>query len=387
MALASANVRSRLRTITSISFFISGIVTGTWASRIPEMQQKFQLNDARWGAVLFAIPVGLFIGLPISSWLVARFSSYKTMAVSGIVYALLLCMLPFAPNVYVMAALLFLFGVSRNFYNITINTNSVEVQRFYKMPIIATFHGIWSFACLVAAGIGTVIIWAQIAPEYHFIFIAISLAIVIFLTRIKRKKRVAPPAGSKPLFVMPDRYLALLGIMCFCAMTCEGVMMDWSVNYFDRVVKADRNLVTAGYTSFIITMTLGRFIGDKLIAYFGALVMLIISGVLLAAGFAIAVLFPFVYAVCFGFLLVGFGDSILVPLIFSMAGKSTRMAPSFAIASVTMIGYTGFLSAPLIIGTLSKAYGMQWAFSLMIVFAIVISATAFYILKNRQLAK
>src|ERR671920_1958030 len=123
MRLGLANVKTRLRGITALFFFISGIISGTWASRIPEMQQKFQLNDAKWGGVLFAIPIGLFIGLPLSSWLVARFTSYKTMAVSGVIYALLLCLLPLSPNVYTLVAMLFCFGLSRNFLNISINTN------------------------------------------------------------------------------------------------------------------------------------------------------------------------------------------------------------------------------------------------------------------------
>ena len=154
-----------------------------------------------------------------------------------------------------LAALLFCFGLSRNFLNISINTNSVEVQKFYKRPIIATFHGIWSFACLVAAGIGTVIIWARIDPQYHFILVAILSMIIIALFRIKRTSKAEANSNSKPLFVKPDRYLLLLGLMCFCTMICEGTMMDWSVNYFNKVINADTNFVTAGYTSFIIAMT------------------------------------------------------------------------------------------------------------------------------------
>ncbi len=376
MGLQQINVKMRLRRIIAVSFFISGIISGTWASRIPEMQQKFQLNDAKWGSVLFAIPIGMFVGLPLSSWLVAKFTSYKTVAFSGVVYSLLLCLIPFAPNVYVVAALLFCFGVSRNFLNISINTNSVELQKFYNKPIIASFHGIWSLACLVAAGIGTALIWARIQPEYHFIFIAVLSIIIITVLRIRRK-RPRETGQKRPLFVKPDKHLVWLGIICFCTMMCEGTMMDWSVNYFTRVIESDRQFVTLGYTAFIIAMTTGRFIGDNLIQRFGAYNILIIDGLLMAIGFAIATLFPYLIFASAGFLLIGFGNAILVPVLYSLAGKNQKMPPSFAIASVTMLGYVGFLLAPIVIGNMSEAFGMRSAFALMILFATSISIIAF----------
>ena len=79
--------KEKLRWITLIFFFLSGIITASWASRIPDVQNKFSLNDAQWGLILFALPLGLVIGLPISSWIVAKYSARKTMVISSIFFA------------------------------------------------------------------------------------------------------------------------------------------------------------------------------------------------------------------------------------------------------------------------------------------------------------
>lgn len=81
MLTGSIKLRTKIRWSTAAFFFLSGIISATWASRIPEVQQKFNLSDAQWGGVLFALPVGLVIGLPISSWLIETFTSARMMTV------------------------------------------------------------------------------------------------------------------------------------------------------------------------------------------------------------------------------------------------------------------------------------------------------------------
>jgi MFS family permease len=125
--------------------------------------------------------------------------------------------------------------------------------------------------------------------------------------------------------------------------------------------------VTVGYTSFIVAMTIGRLTGDKVVARFGAINVIAANGLLIATGLLIAILFPYLLTASFGFLLVGLGTSIMVPQVYSLASKSQKMKASYAIASVTFIGYIGFLIGPVLVGAISEAFGMQWSFALVAV--------------------
>jgi MFS family permease len=109
-------------------------------------------------------------------------------------------------------------------------------------------------------------------------------------------------------------------------------------------------------------MAAGRLAGDRFIHLFGVYRVLAVCGLLMAAGFAVAALFPFVLPAAIGFALIGMGDSVLVPVIYLLASKSQKMPAGYALSSVTLVGYAGFLLGPLLIGNVSDNWGMPTAF-------------------------
>jgi hypothetical protein len=66
------------------------------------------------------------------------------------------------------------------------------------------------------------------------------------------------------------------------------------------------------------------------IARFGAITILLFNGLLMTAGFIIVISFPFVFLASVGFSLIGLGSSIIVPIVYSPAGKSLRMSAGYA---------------------------------------------------------
>jgi len=62
-----------------------------------------------------------------------------------------------------------------------------------------------------------------------------------------------------------------------------------------------------------------------------------------------------------GFVMIGFGASNLVPIMFSAAGNQTSMPASMAIASVTTLGYAGILAGPALIGFIAQVSSLSVA--------------------------
>jgi MFS family permease len=315
--------------------------------------------------------------------MVARFGSRVVMVVGGILFSLMLCLLGIAATNWQLVITLFFFGFLRNLFNISVNTSAVEVQLFYEKPIISTFHGLWSLACFIAAGIGTFIIAQNIGTATHFSIIATCCILLCILFRKNGRSLAKGSSEKRPFFIKPDKYLFLLGAITFCSMLCEGTMFDWSVSYFDKIVGADKNSVTVGYTSFIIAMSVGRLTGDRIVARFGSTNVLMANGLLMALGLCLTIIFPFFLPATIGFLFVGLGNSIMVPQVYSLASKTKTMKASYAIASVTLIGYIGFLTGPVLVGSISEAFGMQWSFAVVSVLCICI---CFLTVKVKNLA-
>ena len=353
--------RKKQRWFIFVFFFLSGIISASLSSRLPDIQQMLKVNNSVFGMVLSSLYAGLFIGLTFASWLVASYGSKKVMIITCVLSGLSLVFAGMFSS-YVLAMLvLFLMGISRTIFNLSANTGAIEVQSLYDRPIIAGFHGVWSMACFVAGGIGQLMISYTVSPFFHFLFIAAFVCFAIGFLKNK-KQGLSIEKERRPFFVKPDRYLFLLGLMALCTMLCEGAMFDWSVNYFEKVVHAKRNLLTAGYLSFVIAMALGRLVGDKLIAEFGMFRLLFMNGILLAIGFSIAATFPMVLPAAMGFLLIGLGDSVMIPVIYLLATRSPKMTAAYSLSIVTFIGYTGFLIGPLLIGNISQYFGLSTAF-------------------------
>ncbi|MEN0052282.1 MAG: MFS transporter [Mucilaginibacter sp.] len=376
-AVPISTSKKALRIAVGAMFFMAGLSFSSWASRIATVQQNMGLSDAALGAVLFSLPVGLMCSLPFSGWVITKIGSRKLLISALLVYATALVTLGLAQNTFQLIICLVCFGFSSNAVNISVNTQAVATEEIYKKPIMASFHGLWSLAGFVGAGIGTYMIGNNIDPFHHFlVMMAVIFTGVIIAARYLKDDKVA---NSGPVFVMPDSSLIKLGVIAFCSMICEGAMFDWSVIYFKKVVLAPTAMVGLGFTTFMFTMAGGRFVADWFAAKFGLKRTLQVSGSLTAIGLLIAVAFPYIYTAMAGFLLVGAGVSSVVPMVFSAAGKSKTMLPGVALAAVSTIGFLGFLVGPPVIGFIAGIATLRASFvliALMGVSVVVVSTKA-----------
>lgn len=352
------------RISVSLLFFAAGLTFASWASRIPDVQHLYQLGNGALGAVLFALPAGSLISLPLWGWMIAKYGSKRMSALGLLIYPLLLCIIPMMTTTWLLWLLLFLFGMTGNLCNIAINTQAVGVEKSYDRSIMATFHAIWSLAGFAGAFLGNLFISRNITLWHHFTIIAIISGILLLtaLPRLIRGDGATTTTSSR--WVLPGKELLLLGCVAFCCMACEGTMFDWSGVYFQHVLQVPKNQVALGYAAFMSTMAGGRFLGDWFINRLGNRMVLRVSGLLITTGLLLSVLFPVLLTATVGFMLVGLGVSSVIPVVYSNAGKSANLSPSVALATVSSIGFIGFLIGPPIIGFIAEMFSLRWSFTL-----------------------
>ncbi len=359
------------RIAVSVFFFIQGLTFASWASRIPDIKNKLQMSDGQLGAVLLALPIGQIAGMAFAGWLVSRFGSRKMITISALIYPASLILLGLANSIWVLATLLAFFGLCANLSNIAVNTQGVGVERLYRRSIMASFHGLWSLAGFTGGIISSLVVAIDLTPFIHFCMIYV----VAFLLWLAAHRYMLPRDenhGSKPgpIFVKPDAHILKLGLIAFACLVAEGTMFDWSGVYFEQVVHAPKNLIRLGYIAFMCTMAGGRFAADWLVTKFGVKRMLQASGITIMIGLMIAVLVPHIISATIGFLFVGLGVSSVVPLVYSLAGRSGTMLPGMAIAAVSSIGFLGFLLGPPLIGFIAEASNLRWSFGVIAVLGL-----------------
>jgi len=365
----AATSRKSLRIAVGVLFFLAGLCFSSWASRIPAIQARMGLNDAAWGAVLFSLPVGLMCSLPFSGWIIPKIGSKKVLVAAILVYGICLMCLGLAQNTIQLIICLILFGFSSNAVNISVNTQAVANEKMYDKPIMASFHGLWSLAGFTGGGIGWIMIAHHVDPFRNFIFTFVIVVIgVLMAIRNLYDDTHEPKAEPATKLTLSDRLklivpLLTLGSIAFCSMICEGAMFDWSALYFKKVVEAPIEKQGVGFTAFMLTMAGGRFVADWFVQRFGLKRTLQVSGSLTVTGLLIAITFPYFYTSIAGFLLVGAGVSSVVPMVYSVAGRSKTLSPGVALAAVSTIGFVGFLVGPPIIGFIAGIATLRASFA------------------------
>ncbi|WKK83867.2 MFS transporter [Marivirga arenosa] len=367
-------MRSRLA--ISTIFFCYGLTFASWAARIPTIQENFNLSEAQLGTLLLMLPIGSFISLPIAGALVAKWNSFIVTRFAIILYLLSLVIISFIDNIYMLGILLFFFGGMGNMVNIAINTQAVNLEKEYNRNIMASFHGMWSLAGFFGAIIGAYMIGADILLQYHYIIIFSTSVIAAIISFKYLLNADADQDTDKPIFAIPDKSLLLLGFIAFSSMMCEGTMFDWSGIYYKDIVKAPNEILGLAYTFFMVSMAGVRFIADYFTSKVGVKKVIFISGILNFSGMLLLVLIPGKIISLVAFFIVGAGVSSVIPLSFSLAGKTKKMNSGVALAAVSTMGFFGFLIGPPLIGYLASWLNLRASFSFIALMALSVALLA-----------
>ena len=360
-----------LRRANAVYFFISGFGYSSWTSRIPGIKESLKLNDAHFGTLLFMMPVGLILTMPLTGKLLDHFRSKTILLIGAMIYNLVLACMGFSKYAWILGIVLFFFGSSRNLMNLSVNAQAIGVQALYSRSIMTSFHAIWSMAGFAGAAVGYFMITLNILPAWHLLGVSLllsALALFYYGDTLDQK----PDRKIKgPIFRLPPKNMMVFSLICFSSMACENTMYDWSGIYIKQVLHGSNALATVAFVGYMVAMTSGRVIGDRLADRFGIRHVLIASGILITIGLVITVCSFYIPLTILGYLFTGLGVSCVVPFVFSLAGKIPMSNPGAALASVSSLGYLGFLIIPPMIGYVAQGSSLRVSFGIIAVMGVL----------------
>ncbi len=361
---------TRLRRANAVYFFISGFGYSSWTSRIPGIKESLKLNDAHFGSLLFMMPVGLILTMPFTGKLLDHFKSRTIMLIGAIVYNGVLACIGFCGYTWMLGIALFFFGSSRNMMNLSMNAQAIGVQALYNRSIMSSFHAVWSMAGFAGAAFGYLMVTLNIIPAWHLLGVSLLLtALTLYYYKDALDQR-PDHSVKRSIFTLPPRSMLVFSLICFTSMACENTMYDWSGIYIRQVLHGSKAIATIAFVIYMVAMTSGRLAGDRMADKFGIQRVLAASGILIFSGFAITVLSPYIPLTLIGYLLTGFGVSCVVPFVFSLAGKIPMSNPGAALASISSLGYLGFLLVPPMIGYVAQASSLRISFAIIAVMGL-----------------
>ncbi|GII54178.1 MFS transporter [Planotetraspora thailandica] len=360
----------RARYAVATAFCVHGAVTGSFATRVPWIQEHAGVSAGQLGIALAFPAIGAASAMPLAARLSHRFGTRATLR--GLLTLWTLALIPpsLAPNLLTLCLSLFVFGATAGMCDVVMNALGVDVEKRLDKSIMSGLHGMWSVGALTGSAVGTLAAHLDVNAQLHHVVAAATLATAgLVASRYVLDLRPDQDEDPPPRFTLPPKSALLIGAVAFCAAFGEGASLDWSAVYLRDVLTASAGVAAASTTGFTLTMALTRMAGDALVDRFGAVRTVRTGGLVAAAGSLLVVIAWHPLVAMAGFALLGVGIAVVIPLAFAAAGRKGPN-PSQAIAGVATVTYTSGLIAPFMIGTIADAT------SLVVSFAVVTALAA-----------
>ncbi len=367
--------QSRLNWGTRTIFLINGLGMSAWAPLVPFARDRLQLSGASLGALLLCLGIGSLAAMPVTGTLVARFGCRRVMCFSTLLVLMMMPLLATADSHLVMAAALMLFGAGLGMLDVAMNYQAVQVEQAADKPMMSGFHGFFSLGGILGAGTVSLLLSQSFSPlAATLVVMAVMLLLLLWRLPVLMNERLHQP--DQPWLVIPRGWVAFLGLLCFILFLAEGAVLDWGALLLLQNPEMSPAWAGLGYAVFSVAMTLGRFSGDKIIHRFGRYPVMLTGALTAAAGMSLAVWLPWPEIALLAFLLVGFGLSNTVPMLFNAAGNQQDMPANLAISAMTTLGYAGILSGPALIGFISQWISLSGAFLAIALLLLAVAASA-----------
>lgn len=366
----------RARFAVAAVFCVHGAVTGSFATRVPWIQEHTGASAGQLGLALAFPAIGSVVAMPLAGTFAHRLGGRTALRVLLTLWTLSLVLPSLAPNLVTLCAALFVYGASAGMSDVAMNAIGVEVENGLGKSIMSGLHGMWSVGALLGSASGALA--AHLGSDarlHHALAAAVLTVLGLIACRGVLDVRSAPDAEPPPRFALPPKAALLIGLVGFCAVFAEGASLDWSAVYLRDILDTSAGVAAASTTAFTLTMAVTRLAGDKVVDRFGSVRTVRAGGGLAALGGVLVVFAPNPVLAMVGFAFLGLGVAVVVPLAFAAAGRSGPN-PSQAIAGVATITYTSGLIAPSAIGGIADATSLTVSFGLvtLLAFGLVVGA-------------
>jgi len=353
-------------------FFMMGVVTASFVSRVPSVTEALHVTTGRYAVLMLTGAIGAFVALMLTGWAVARFGTKTVMVWSLVGYSVAFAAATWAiaiPSQLLFTAAQFFISFSFAFTNVSINAEAAAVEREVGKAILPHFHASFSVGMALALGLGALISHLGVGPVMHLAVMTV-IALAIRLALVNPAIMDGAPTGTShggwggPFRTARAEYrerrVILLGLILFAASTIEGAASTWSSLAVVQAFAAPEAVGDVFYWIFLVAMVTSRGLGSQIIGRLGRVMSLRVSAALVLVGvlaFALGPTYPYL---ALGMILWGLGAGLGVPIGFSAASDDPQRAAA-RVAAVTSFSTIAGLVMPQVIGHLGDVIELRQA--------------------------
>ncbi len=366
------SVLSRARWATRAQFLNLGFVAGVWGVHVPSIKGQYALDERSLAGALLATSVGSLLTLTIAGRTVGRLGARNTSVLAGWGFCLALGLSLVLPGYWALVPAMMLLGASESVFDVAINAEGTTLETLSGRAVMSGFHGMFSLGAMAGAASAALMLRASVPAWTQLIAVGTVVAVSIVVSSRGMLESHPAPESSQAHFTWPKGTLLLVGMLICFGMLAEGVMYNWSVLYVNQELHAPQDLAAIAYVSFAGATAAMRFAGDSVRARVSERTMLVAGPTVSAIAMLLVLLVGRPWFAMVGFAVVGIGLATVVPILYNAATRVPGVSRAAAIASVSSIGYVGFMIGPPIIGGIAHATTLTIAMGTLIVAAVIL---------------
>lgn len=352
----------RGRLAVNLIFAVHGVISGTFAARVPWIQAHIHATPGVLGAALITETAGALAAMPATARVVHRFGAKSGMRVLIALFCVSLAPAALVPDPWSLAAVLFVFGATAGCADVAMNAHGVRIESRMGKSIMSGFHGMWAVGMIAGSALGGLCAAAGIGAPVEFAVTAAGFAVVgVVSCALLPSDDPASEAVAAPHYALPSRAILFVGVVGFCGIFAEGAARSWCAVYLTDVTHTSAAVGAYTLTGFSATLALGRLTGDAITRRLGPVLTVRLGGVVAVIGTCMVALANTPVLGMLGFAAVGLGIATSVPLAIAATGRLGTNAEQ-AVAGITTVMYAAGLVAGPSVGALGSAVSLSFAF-------------------------
>ncbi len=379
----SAAPLRRARWATRLQFAALGVLAGAWGAHIPSVKARYGLDEGTLALVLLTAAVGAIASLLLAGRAVARLGARNAALCAGLVMCAAMALVLRMPGLAALLPLALALGAGMSLFDVAINSEGSELEHLGGRAVMSNLHAMFSSGGMLGAALVAWLLGAGVEPALQLLLIPAALALAIAAGSRGMLERHdaadAPGTAGDAHFSWPRGLLLVIGLLILAGMIAEGVMYDWCVLYLKQELGLPQAQAALGYAAFSAAMAAARFGGDALRERFAERTLLFAGATLAAVSMAVVLLAASPVVAIVGFTLVGAGLAPVAPILYNAATRVPGVSRAAAIASVTSIGYAGFMAGPPLIGGLAHASSLTAALGVVVLGAALLAFGSRYV--------
>ncbi|QXT40613.1 MFS transporter [Gymnodinialimonas ceratoperidinii] len=362
-----------------IAFMIVGVFWGSFAAQVPVLKAGIGADDATFGLVL----LGTSMGLVATMWLAPPFDRRLGSWAMPAAAALFACVAlgpALASGAVTFFVAMLLAGFCSGMLDVVMNARVSELEARHGRSLMNANHAMFSVAYAISAILTGFAREAGYAPGQIFVAVAVTIAaMALFLrTEVTPTDDAARRANRFPWGVV-----LLCGAIVLVAFFVEATVEAWSALHIERTLGGRAAEGAFGPAILGLTMAVGRFSGQALTERFSEHAIIVIGTGLACIGSVIAAASVTPLMAYVGFGAMGLGIAAVGPVGLAIVGRLVRPEHrTAAVARAAVIGFIGFVLAPSLMGFISGAVGLRWAFVTVGAIALLAPLLAVYLRRS-----